>query len=161
MSLQWQIAGKTLLKGLLHLGCVEISQPEDVLSDPQWAALFRRETSELAQRKSADYGRQHGAGGHQSICQAEKWHVPQAAPRVGGGIPERLGTAEAAQTACDAVRGQLAALLQAQSEADRLDLSVLHRSQPWQDLDVPLETEGTAHTVCAPGGVPRADGRGR
>lgn len=33
---------EALLKGLLHLGCVEISQPEEVLSDPEWAALFRR-----------------------------------------------------------------------------------------------------------------------
>ena len=43
---------EALLKGLLHLGCVEISQPEEVLSDPEWAALFRRSETLLTQRKA-------------------------------------------------------------------------------------------------------------
>ena len=34
---------ETLMKGLLHLGCVEISEPDGKLSDPAWAALLRRE----------------------------------------------------------------------------------------------------------------------
>ena len=40
-----------LLKGLLHLGCVEISEPGEVLADPQWASLFQRSGSSLAERK--------------------------------------------------------------------------------------------------------------
>ena len=40
-----------LLKGLLHLGCVEISEPSEVLADPQWASLFQRSGSSLAERK--------------------------------------------------------------------------------------------------------------
>ena len=28
-----------LLRGLLHLGCVEISEPDGKLADPAWAAL--------------------------------------------------------------------------------------------------------------------------
>lgn len=32
-----------LLRGLQHLGCVEISEPENITaSDPAWAALVRR-----------------------------------------------------------------------------------------------------------------------
>ena len=42
---------EALLKGLLHLGCVEISEPEEILSDPQWASLFQRGTSALARKK--------------------------------------------------------------------------------------------------------------
>ena len=36
-----------LLRQLLRLGCVEVSQPEEILSDPQWAALLHREDSDL------------------------------------------------------------------------------------------------------------------
>ena len=38
-----------LLKGLLKLGCVEISEPDDKLADPDWAALLKRGTSALAE----------------------------------------------------------------------------------------------------------------
>lgn len=41
-----------LLKGLLHLGCVEISEPDDKLADPAWSALLKRGTSRLAETKS-------------------------------------------------------------------------------------------------------------
>ena len=36
-----------LLRQLLRLGCVEVSQPEEILSDPHWAALLHREDSSL------------------------------------------------------------------------------------------------------------------
>ena len=42
-----------LLRGLQHLGCVEISEPENITaSDPAWAALVRRETSDLSAARS-------------------------------------------------------------------------------------------------------------
>ena len=43
---------EALLTGLLRLGCVEISEPDDKLADPAWAALLRREDSRLIQRRS-------------------------------------------------------------------------------------------------------------
>ena len=36
-----------LLRQLLRMGCVEVSQPEERLSDPHWAALLHRENSDL------------------------------------------------------------------------------------------------------------------
>ena len=33
-----------LFQGLLHLGCVEISEPDAKLSDPEWTALLQRNT---------------------------------------------------------------------------------------------------------------------
>ena len=41
-----------LLQKLLHLGCVEISEPEDKLTDPEWTALLRRDGSALTDRKA-------------------------------------------------------------------------------------------------------------
>ena len=40
-----------LLKGLLRLGCLEISEPDEKLSDPAWSALLQRETSGLSATK--------------------------------------------------------------------------------------------------------------
>ena len=31
---------KRLLDGLLHLGCMQISEPADRLSEPEWRALY-------------------------------------------------------------------------------------------------------------------------
>jgi len=33
-----------LLRALLRLGCVEISEPDGLLNDPAWSALLRRGT---------------------------------------------------------------------------------------------------------------------
>ena len=41
-----------LLKGLLHLGCVEISEPDSKLADPAWAALLKRESSRLVSTRN-------------------------------------------------------------------------------------------------------------
>ena len=41
-----------LLRELLRLGCVEISEPEDRLADPAWSALLRRGTSSLAETRT-------------------------------------------------------------------------------------------------------------
>ena len=43
---------EALLTGLLRLGCVEISEPDDKLADPAWAERLRREDSPLIQRRS-------------------------------------------------------------------------------------------------------------
>ena len=36
-----------LLNGLQQMGCVEVSEPEQKLNDPEWAALVQRDTSTL------------------------------------------------------------------------------------------------------------------
>jgi V/A-type H+-transporting ATPase subunit I len=38
-----------LLKQLMSLGCVEISEPEYQLNDPDWTSLLSQDTSELGQ----------------------------------------------------------------------------------------------------------------
>lgn len=35
---------EALLKELLHLGCLEISEPNVLLDDPEWSSLLRRKT---------------------------------------------------------------------------------------------------------------------
>ena len=40
-----------LLKGLQHLGCVEISEPDDKLADNAWSSLLKRGASRLTETK--------------------------------------------------------------------------------------------------------------
>ena len=143
---------EALLKGLLHLGCVEISEPEEILSDPQWASLFQRGTSALARKK-----------GELSDVNTALDAIRQYAGLKDGMFIKRhpiteaefldAGAAEKAQAACDAVRAQLGTLAQAQSEQGRLE-SRIAALTPWKDLDLPLEQSGTAHTVFRLGVCP-------
>ena len=94
-----------LLKGLLHLGCVEISEPGEVLADPQWASLFQRSGSSLAERK-----------GQLTDVNTALDAIKQYAKLKDGMFIKRhpiteaefldAGAAEKAQAACDAVREQ-------------------------------------------------------
>ncbi len=141
-----------LLKGLLHLGCVEISEPSEVLADPQWASLFQRSGSSLAERK-----------GQLTDVNTALDAIKQYAKLKDGMFIKRhpiteaefldAGAAEKAQAACDAVREQLGILTKAQSEAGRLE-SRTAALKPWESLDLPLERSGTAHTIFRLGVCP-------
>ena len=50
-----------LLAGLLHAGCVEVSEPTRRLEDEAWSALLRRDTSGLAETRArqTEIGRAH------------------------------------------------------------------------------------------------------
>ena len=43
---------EALLRALLRLGCVEISEPDGLLEDPAWSALLQRGFSRLADTKT-------------------------------------------------------------------------------------------------------------
>ena len=141
-----------LLKGLLHLGCVEISEPSEVLADPQWASLFQRSGSSLAERK-----------GQLTDVNTALDAIKQYAKLKDGMFIKRhpiteaefldAGAAEKAQSTCDAVREQLGILTKAQSEAGRLE-SRAAALKPWESLDLPLERSGTAHTIFRLGVCP-------
>ena len=141
-----------LLKGLLHLGCVEISEPSEVLADPQWASLFQRSGSSLAERK-----------GQLTDVNTALDAIKQYAKLKDGMFIKRhpiteaefldAGAAEKAQAACDAVREQLGILTKAQSEAGRLE-SRAAALKPWESLDLPVERSGTAHTIFRLGVCP-------
>ena len=141
-----------LLKGLLHLGCVEISEPSEVLADPQWASLFQRSGSSLAERK-----------GQLTDVNTALDAIKQYAKLKDGMFIKRhpiteaefldAGAAEKAQAACDAVREQLGILTKAQSESGRLE-SRAAALKPWESLDLPLERSGTAHTIFRLGVCP-------
>ena len=144
-----------LLKGLLHLGCVEISEPAGKLSDPAWSALMKRGTSRLAETRSEITDVNTALEAIKRYAQTKDGLFIQRHP-----ISEQeflsARTVEQAHAACVRIGGLLQELSRLQGEENRL-LSRRAGLQPWASLDMPLEAAGTAHTafrlgVC-PGGT--------
>ena len=143
-----------LLRELLRLGCVEISEPTGKLSDPAWAALLRRDASTLAQTKN-EQGEAAAAldalkryGGTKDGLFIQRREVSEA---------EFLsdGTLEKARAVSQQINGRLQDIARLQGEEGRL-LSRRAGLEPWVPLDMPLELGGTEHAVFRLGVLPGA-----
>ena len=136
---------EALLKGLLHLGCVEISEPDGKLADPTWAALVRRESSRLMEQRSA-------ITDVNTALEAVKRYAGlkdgMFTPRRGVSEEVFLSdeTVEMAKVVTDRVKTSLQMLNRLQTEEGRL-LSRQAALRPWASLDMPLELEETANAV--------------
>ena len=140
-----------LLRGLLHLGCVEISEPEQ-LSDPAWSALLERGTSALVQTRTeiADVNSALAA-------------IRQYAKVKDGLFIQRRAVSERefldidgraqAQTVSRRIGEALSEISRLQSEESRLNARRA-ALEPWRSLDLPLEQTGTAHTLFRLGVCP-------
>ncbi len=143
-----------LLEGLLRLGCVEISEPDGLLNEPQWAALLQRAAP---------------AGGETRTEIADVTAALDAVKKYGGlkdglfiqrrPISEKEflgdGAVDGAKAAAAKVNGLLQTLTRLQEEAGRMEAQQAALS-PWKDLDMPLESHGTAHVLFRIGAVPGA-----
>jgi V/A-type H+-transporting ATPase subunit I len=142
----------SLLSQLLHLGCVEVTEPEDKLSDPQWMALVKRDTSNLAEAKT-------WAGSLTSALDALKKYAPAKSGLFikrsdiseedffnDGALSEALACAEEIN---DCTR-QIAKIF---SRKNKLNATVAGLT-PWKSLDLPLETQGTETTAVQLGVCP-------
>ena len=142
----------TLLRQLLRLGCVEISQPDSLLADPQWSALLRRDTGGLTEVRTE---------------MADVNTALEAVKRYGGlkdGLflqrhpiseKEFLGsdTVDNARAAAGKINGLLRTLTRLQNEEGRMSAQRAGLA-PWSGLDVPLERQGTEHVLFRLGVVP-------
>lgn len=133
-----------LLRQLLRLGCVEISEPDSKLADPAWAALLQRGTSHLVNKKSEI------ADVDTALAAIKKY----AQLKDGLFIKRRLisekdfldtGTADQAKEAAQKIGDLLRSLTQLQSDETRLQTRRAGLL-PWKSLDMPLELEGTTYT---------------
>ncbi|MBQ9349365.1 MAG: V-type ATP synthase subunit I, partial [Oscillibacter sp.] len=151
-----------LLKGLLRLGCVEISEPEVRLADPDWAALLRRNESDAAAARTEIADVNAALDAVKRFAQVKEGLFIQ---RRGVTEEEFLSVdmAEKAKAENRRINGLLRDLSRLQTEASRLNARCA-ALQPWKELDLPLEYRGTAHTrarleVC-PAGTDLAAMRG-
>lgn len=143
-----------LLRELLRLGCVEISEPAGLLADPAWAALLRRDASALAETRN-EQGEANAAldalkryGGTKDGLFIERRPVSQEVFLSGE-------TLEKARAVSKQINGHLQDISRLLSEENRLR-SRRAGLEPWVPLDMPLELSGTANTVFRLGVLPGA-----
>lgn len=143
-----------LLQQLLHIGCVEISEPEHQVADPEWTALLRRDGSALSDRK-AEWSTLTGA-----LDALKKY-----APAKKGLFIKRTPISEAeffdAQAKAQSLRDaeainectrEIARIYTAENKLNANLASLI----PWAELDLPLEQQSTAHTELVLGAAPVA-----
>lgn len=143
-----------LLRALLRLGCVEIREPDDRLADPAWAALLRRETSCLAERKN-DLAEANAAlealkryGGLKDGMFVPRRRVSQA-----DFLDEEA--ARRPREVSRTVNALLQDLSRLRGEEGRL-ISQRAALEPWAGLDMPLELSETDHALFRLGVFPGA-----
>ena len=147
-----------LLKGLLRLGCVEISEPDDKLADPAWSSLLKRGTSDLAKIRTelADANT-----ALEAIKRYAQTKDGMFTPRPEVSEEEFLdpGNSKRAKELCTQIGGMLQDISRLQGEENRL-LSREAALRPWMPLDMPLELEGTEHVLFRLGTCPGATDTG-
>ena len=147
-----------LLKGLLRLGCVEISEPDDKLADPAWSSLLKRGTSDLAKIRTelADANT-----ALEAIKRYAQTKDGMFTPRPEVSEEEFLdpGSSKRAKELCTQIGGMIQDISHLQGEENRL-LSREAALRPWMPLDMPLELEGTEHVLFRLGTCPGATDTG-
>ena len=133
-----------LLRQLLRLGCVEISEPDSKLADPAWAALLQRGTSHLVNKKSEIADVDTALENNKKYAQLKDGLFIKRRP-----ISEKdfldTGTADQAKEAAQKIGDLLRSLTQLQGDETRLQTRRAGLL-PWKSLDMPLELEGTTYT---------------
>lgn len=131
-----------LLRQLQRLGCVEIDEPADKLSDPEWAALVTRPGGDaLSESKE-----------RRALVSSSAAALQKYAPvKTGLFTPRRAvteqqlfddGARAAALAAAEAIAAAERTISSLYAEQSRLNTQLLALA-PWLTLDVPLETGST------------------
>lgn len=135
-----------LLKELMRLGCVEIREPEEMLADPETAALFKTETGLLATARTEQAELERGLNILERYVPAkmpllaarplaaEAAVLDEAALEADLLLAERIVSLDENIRRCEARESQLRGSIES--------------LRPWESLDFPLESGGTK-TVAA------------
>jgi len=130
-----------LLADLLHLGCVEVTEPEAKLSDPNWMTLMSRESSDLTDMKTKSTAVNAALETLRKYAQLsnglfiKREDIPEEEFLRDEAMRERLKIAEE-------INQKTAKLSQLQTQENRL-AAQRASLQPWSAMDLPLETGST------------------
>jgi len=141
-----------LFTALQHMGCVQVTEQSDKLSQPEWAALVRpNESTRIEKEKMLEET--------QSALEALDAQAPAKAPLLAPKpqvLEEELFSAEAISSTMLTVRrlnANAAALREDLAQAQRLKAAKLSLL-PWGNLDLPLDTASTASCLVQFGTLP-------
>ncbi len=141
-----------LLSSLLHVGCVEISEPEEIPQGSDGNPLLHRDAAGVAQAKAQLTALQHA-------LEVLRKYAPQKkgmfAPRGTIGEKELLDekAMAAALSKAEAINEHAKAIWQLNTRQARLHTEQL-ALQPWSAYDLPLEDQGTKNVSILLGTVP-------
>jgi V/A-type H+-transporting ATPase subunit I len=141
-----------LLRELMLLGCLEISEPEALLSDPQVAMLVKRETSEL--EKYRGYSAQI-ANALNIIKRYSPFKTSLFAPRPDVHVQDFL--CEDTFNECLELAEKLAdcdSRLRRLASLEARENSVIESLLPWEPMALPLNSEGTKTAGVVYGALP-------
>lgn len=141
-----------LLQDLLHLGCVEITEPGDKASDPDWTQLVHRDSSSFSQRKAE-------AAALNSAMTTLKKHAPKKK-----GLFRKRVELSSADFFDDSIKAQALEIAETVNNCTR-EISRIYSSEnklnaslaallPWADLSLPLEQQSTVQTELVLGTSP-------
>lgn len=141
-----------LLSSLLHVGCVEISEPSEYLADEDYAALLHRDATDLAQVRGE-------LGELQSALETLKKYAPRKegmfAPRRTVSEKELLDreSMEKALSKAREINEHAKILGQLAARETRLNAEVM-ALRPWENFELPLSDKGTKQVAILLGTVP-------
>lgn len=143
---------EAILKGLQHLGCVEISEPDSFDDNDCAASQLRRETSEIAAVRTEIADVTTALSAIKEHSSAKDSLFSQRSPIT---EDEFLSdkTIESATAISRSVNANLQKLSQLRSEENRLNAQKA-ALLPWCSLNMPLEMSGTEHTIFKLGVCP-------
>lgn len=141
-----------LLSGLLHVGCVEVREPTEQLSDEGCAALLHRDTTDLTQIRAELSTLQHA-------LDVLGKYAPQKAglfairPTVSEEeLMDRRDIVAVLETASE-INGHAQTIGRLAAAQGRLNNELL-ALRPWADYQLPLEQRGTRTTAILLGTLP-------
>ena len=143
-----------LLAGLLHAGCVEVSEPTRRLEDEAWAALLRRDTSDLAEARVRQGELRQALDTLQKIA-PQKGGMFAARPPMEERTLLDQGALERGLSLADEINSHAKTMAQLSARETRLEAERA-ALLPWENCSVPLEEKGTRTTAFWLGTIPRA-----
>jgi len=141
-----------LLKGLQHLGCVEISEPDRKLNDPDWTSLVKRDTSCLIEVRNQITDVLTALDAIKRYAKLKDGLFIQRKPVSEETFLDYHHKENAQETTVE-VLSLLEQISGLQAEETRI-LADQAALKPWLALDVPLEAEGTLQSVFRMGVCP-------
>ena len=141
-----------LLKELQKLGCVEISEPDEKLVDPEWSSLLKRGTSNLSETRTEITDVNAALAALKRYAHLKDGLFIQRKPVSQQDFIDRAGmdhTAEISRQIC----GHLQSIAKLQGDAAKLETQKA-ALQPWRSLDLPLERDGSRYTEFLMGVCP-------
>ena len=141
-----------LLSELMHLGCVEFSEPESLVREPEVFSLVKKESSEL-ERFRSEHTELQRALDFMDQYAPTKSSLFAVRPVVSAKklldeslLDERLELAKSIET----LDGQIRRL----SALETQQKNLIEALSVWTDYDVPLEITGTQYASIVLGGIP-------